>query len=66
MNKEIKEAFDRVTADNELKEKAEDYVLHYMSNYDEKQSPKRKPRKKLLGLALSLALVFIVIGSFVY
>lgn len=66
MNKEIKEAFDRVTADNELKEKAEDYVLHYMSNHDEKQSPKRKPRKKLIGLVFSLALVFIVIGSFVY
>ena len=46
MDKKIKEAFDSVTADKELKEKTEDHVIRYVRNHDEKQTTKKKIHKK--------------------
>lgn len=66
MDKKIKEAFDSVTADKELKEKTEDHVIRYVQNHDEKQTTKKKICKKRIGFALSLALIFMILGSFIY
>lgn len=66
MDKKIKEAFDSVTADEELKQKTEDYLIHYIRKNDEKQMAKKNTRKKYIGLALSFVVIFVFIGSFIY
>ena len=66
MDKRIKEAFDQVTADKELKEKTTDHVIRYIQNHDENQIMKKKKRTKQIGFALSLALIFMILGTFIY
>jgi len=66
MNRKIKEAFDQVTAETELKQRTADSVIHYMRKKNEKQKITKFPRKRAISLTLVLVFVFVLSGLFLY
>lgn len=66
MDRKIKEAFDHVTADNDLMQDRENAVIQYMRMQNEKQLLVKHSRKRNIGLVLAFVLVFSFSSLFVY
>lgn len=66
MNKKIKEAFDYVTAEEELMQSTENAVIQYMRKQNEKQSMVKPTRKRAIGWALAFVLIFVFSSLVVY
>lgn len=66
MDRKIKEAFDHVTADNDLKQDTENAVIQYMRMQNEKQLLVKHSRKRNIGWILAFVLVFSFSSLFVY
>ena len=62
MDRKIKEAFDHVTADNDLMQDRENAVIQYMRMQNEKQLLVKHSRKRNIGLVLAFVLVFSFIA----
>lgn len=66
MDRKIKDAFDYVTADNDLMQDTENAVIQYMRMQNEKQLLVKHSRKRNIGWILAFVLVFSFSSLFVY
>lgn len=66
MDKKIKDAFDRVTAEKELIKNTEEYVVQYMHEQNEKQTSRKYSTRRNVAVALAFTLVLAFFGTFVY
>ena len=66
MNRKIKDAFNRVTAEKDLMQHTEDAVILYMRTQNEKPPIVKNSRKRNIGLALAFVFVFAFSSLFVY
>jgi len=66
MDRKIKDAFNRVTAEKDLMQHTEDAVIQYMRTQNEKQPLVNRSRKRNVGFILAFVLVFSFSSLFVY
>ncbi len=66
MDRKIKDAFDRVTAEKDLMQGTEDAVIQYMRTQNEKQPLVNRSRKRNVGFILAFVLAFAFSSLFVY